>query len=255
MENLLYEKRDKIGILSINRPNALNALNYEVLRELETFFDGDEIRDIKVLIFTGSGEKAFIAGADIKEMNSLSNVEMLHFSDLGQKVTRLIETIDIVTIAAVNGFALGGGLEMALACDFIYASDNAKVGQPEVTLGVIPGFGGTQRLSRAVGERIAKEMIYTGKVISAKEAKDLGIVNKVVEQKDLMEEVQKVAGKIINNGFFAVTQAKRAINSGYNLTITEALELEKQMFALSASTDECTEGMSAFIEKRKPNFN
>jgi enoyl-CoA hydratase len=254
MENILFEKKEQIGYLTINRPHALNALNMAVFYEIRTLLQSDEIQGVKVLILTGSGEKAFVAGADIKEMNSLSYAETMRFSELGQDVMYMIETMDIVSIAAVNGFALGGGLELALCCDFAYASDNAKLGFPEVTLGLIPGFAGTMRLPRIVGERKAKELIFSAKTLSAEEALQIGLVNKVCPQNELMSEVEKVASKICRNGFFAVTQAKRAINKGYNLSSKEAMELEKHMFGLCFTTEESTEGINAFLEKRKPDF-
>lgn len=255
MDYLLFEKIDRVGILTINRPKALNALNMQILLEMHQFLSQDILKEgIQVLIVTGAGEKAFIAGADIKAMNAMNSVQMYDFLTLGQKVTLLLERADFVTIAAVNGFALGGGLEMALACDFIYASAKAKLGLPEVTLGLIPGFGGTQRLARAVGTRKAKEMVFTGNFIRAGEAKALNLVNEVVEPEQLKDVCLEVAGKICGNSFFAVLEAKRSINLGYNISLPEALEMEKQMCTVSFTTDDRVEGMDAFINKRKPDF-
>jgi enoyl-CoA hydratase len=255
VEFLTFEKKERIGILRINRPQALNSLNRAVLGEMRSFLAGECIdQGIRALILTGAGEKAFIAGGDIKEMLSMDHVKMMAFCDLGLEVGWLLQNGPFATIAAVNGYALGGGLEMALACDFIYASKTAKLGCPEVTLGLIPGFGGTQRLARAVGERRAKELIMSGKIVDAEEAFRIGLVNKVVEPEKLLEQSIEIAGKITANSFFAVLQAKRAINFGYNLSLKEALELEKNMCAASFATHDRTEGMAAFVEKRKPDF-
>jgi enoyl-CoA hydratase len=255
MSLTLFEQKDKIGILKINRPKALNALNRELLQELCTLLEG-EIRnkDIRVLIVTGEGEKAFIAGADIKEMQSLSNLEMLSFLHLGQKTTCLLEDMDMVTIAAVNGFALGGGLEIALACDFIYAAETSKMGFPEVSLGIIPGFGGTQRLSRAVGTRMAKELVCSGKMVDAMTAHQIGLVNKICKADALMEDASLTANKILQNGFTAALQAKQSIDRGYPLSLKDALALERNMCTVCFGTKDREEGMQAFIEKRKPKF-
>lgn len=261
MEYLTFEKRERIGILKVNRPKALNALNSGVFREMHQFLteevEADQGRGegIRVLILTGEGDKAFVAGADIKEMSALNPVEMFTYLDLGQKVMNLLERSYLVTMAAVNGFALGGGLELALACDFIYASTKARLGIPEVTLGLVPGFGGMQRLERAVGSRKAKEMAFTGAFVKADEAKKIGLVNKVVEPDELLDECLKTANKILENGFFAVCEAKRAINCGSDLTLLEAVELGKQMCAFCLGTADGTEGVAAFMEKRKANFS
>ncbi len=255
MENLLFEKKERVGILTINRPQALNALNRAVLEEMDAFLAGTlPGEEVRVLILTGTGEKAFVAGADIREMQDLDHMGMLAFCDLGQRVCRRLEVMDVVTIAAVNGFALGGGLELALGCDFIYASKNAKLGLPEVSLGLIPGFGGGPRLARAVGGRRAKEMILTGKPIRAEEAAAIGLVNKVVEPEELLDECLKVAKQILKNGFTAITQVKRSINYGAGMSLPDALELEKQACSVSFATADRAEGMAAFAEKRKPDF-
>jgi len=254
MELISFEKRERVGLLKINRPQALNALNHALLVELDEFLSsGLKFEEVRALVVTGEG-KAFIAGADIKEMLALDEAGIRAFCDLGHKVARQLETVEMVTIAAVNGFALGGGLEMALACDFIYASSNAKLGQPEVTLGIIPGFGGTQRLSRVVGTRLAKELIATGRFLDAGEALRIGLVNKVVEPDKLLDEALATAAKITQNSFSAFTRAKRAINEGANLPLEQALEVEKKYFVDSFGMTDRAEGMKAFIEKRKPSF-
>lgn len=246
MENLHYEKRGLIGLLTINRPQALNALNRDVLQELADFLE--KIEDIRALILTGEG-KAFIAGADIKEMQSFQVDELLEFSHLGQKVTHLIENSPFLTIAAVNGYALGGGLEMALACDFIYASETAKLALPEITLGLIPGFGGTQRLSRAIGTRKAKELILTGKQVDAKEAYALGIVNRICQPDRLIEDCFATAELAAKYSPFALRQAKLAVNQGENMGLHEALEFERTLFGLCFGTPESEAAMKAFLEK------
>jgi enoyl-CoA hydratase len=254
-KNVLLSYEGEIGILAINRPKALNALNMETLQDIQAGIQ--EVRDrpdIKVLIITGSGEKAFVAGADISAMKGMNSIEALNFAKLGHLTLRMIEDLDRPVIAAVNGFALGGGTELALACDFIYASENARFGQPEVTLGILPGFGGTQRLSRLIGKGKAKELIMTGKIIGAQEAFQLGIVNRVIPQASFMEEVRKVAGQIAANGVVAVRLSKMVINAGFNMDLTEACSLESYAFSLGFSTEDQKEGMAAFLEKRKPNF-
>lgn len=255
MKHISFQSEGSMGILIVNRPEALNALNREVLRELYDFFyevlPGEKVRGI---ILTGAGEKAFIAGADIKEMNKMSLEEIHEFIDLGQQVTSLMENSPTVSIAAVNGYALGGGLEMALACDFIYASQNAKLGLPETTLGLIPGFGGTQRLSRAIGERLAKEMIYTGKTISAEEALNIGLVNKIASQDNLLEEARNTLLRILENGYFAVRQAKQVIHHGMFTDIYSGMQLEKNAFTTVFQHEDRREGITAFIEKRKAKF-
>jgi enoyl-CoA hydratase len=254
-KNILLSIEGEIGILMINRPKALNALNMETLREIQMGIQ--EVKnhsDIKVLIITGAGEKAFIAGADISEMRGMNSIEALNFSKLGHLTLKMIEDLDRPVLAAVNGFALGGGTELALACDFIYASENAKFGLPEVTLGIFPGFGGTQRLPRLIGKGKAKELIMTGKMISSQEAFALGIANRVFPQSSLMEETKKVASQIAGNGAVAVRLAKMAVNAGFNMELTEACSLESYAFSLGFTTEDQKEGMTAFLEKRKPNY-
>jgi enoyl-CoA hydratase len=254
-KNILLSIEGEIGILMINRPKALNALNIETLKEIQMGIQ--EIKDhpeLKVLIVTGTGEKAFAAGADILEMKDMNSIEALNFSKIGQFTFKMIQELDRVVIAAVNGFALGGGTEIALACDFIFASENARFGFPEVTLGVFPGFGGTQRLTRLIGKGRAKELILTGKVINAQEAFQMGIVNQIFPQASLMEETQKVASQIARNGPIGVRLAKTVIDAGFNMDLAEACSLESYAFSFCFTTEDQKEGMAAFVEKRKPNF-
>ncbi|WP_054693211.1 short-chain-enoyl-CoA hydratase [Syntrophomonas palmitatica] len=254
-QNLLLEKEDRIAVLSINRPKALNALNQDTLIELKAAVN--EIKDdpgIDVLIITGAGDKAFVAGADIAFMQPLSGVEGRAFGALGQEVFRLIEAMEKPVIAAVNGFALGGGCELAMCCDFRIASASAKFGQPEVGLGITPGFGGTQRLPRIVGPGMAKQLLFTAEVIDANEALRIGLVNKVVAPEELMDTVKKIAGKIIKNGQIAVRLSKAAANEGCQTDIDRAMTIEADLFGLCFSTLDQKEGMQAFIEKRKATF-
>jgi enoyl-CoA hydratase len=254
-KNILLSFEGEAGILMINRPKAMNALNVETLQEIQMGIQ--EVKnhpEAKVLIFTGSGEKAFIAGADISEMRGMNSIEALNFSKLGHLTLKMLEDLDRPVLAAVNGFALGGGTEAALACDFIFASENAKFGLPEVTLGIFPGFGGTQRLPRLIGKGKAKELIMTGKMISSQEAFALGIVNRVFPQASLLEETKKVASQIAANGAVAVRLAKTVINAGFNMELTEACSLESYAFSFGFSTEDQKEGMTAFLEKRKPNY-
>lgn len=250
MQFLTIERIDQIGILRINRPQVLNALNHKLLEELNEFLEITvRQQHLKAVILTGSGDKAFIAGADIKEMHAMTSMQVKEFSELGQRVANLLETAPFVTMSAVNGYALGAGLEMALACDFIYASDSAKLGFPEVTLGLIPGFGGTQRLLHAVGMRQAKEMIMSGKSISAQVAFEVGIVNKVCAHVELLSECLAMSKKILSNSFNAVVQAKNAINCGAQLSFGAALELEKNIFVGCFDTLERKAATTSFLEK------
>jgi len=254
-EMIDLQKKDGIATVTINRPKALNALNSQVLTELM-----DAVQTLScdgetgVVILTGSGDKAFIAGADIKEMLGYGTKEGLAFADLGHGVLSAMESSPAVFIAAVNGFALGGGTEVSMGCDIIYASGNAKFGQPEVKLGIIPGFGGTQRLSRIVGLVKARELIFTGDTISAEEAKRIGLVAEVFKPDELMDRVLEKAKTILSNGPLAVAAAKRAMNKGYDLALDSAMELEKQTFSALFGSEDQKEGMKAFTEKRKASF-
>lgn len=254
-ENLLLEKEGALAILYVNRPKALNALNKDTLLEMK-----DAITSIKndpevdVLIVTGAGDKSFVAGADIAFMQSLTAVDAREFGALGQEVFRMIEAMEKPSIAAVNGFALGGGCELAMCCDFRIASSKAKFGQPEVGLGITPGFGGTQRLPRLVGSGMARQMLYTADVIDASEALRIGLVNNVVAPEELMDVVKGIAGRIISKGKLAVRFSKVAANEGLQTDIDRAMTIEADLFGLCFSTEDQKEGMGAFIEKRSPKF-
>lgn len=252
MNNLLLEVEGPIAVLTINRPKALNALNSETLTELNEVLTEIEGRDdIKVVILTGAGEKSFVAGADISEMVNFSAAEGRAFGMRASEPFFKLQNMRQVTIAAVNGFALGGGCEISMACDIRIASENALFGQPECGLGIIPGFGGTQRLARLVGMGRAKEMIFACQSIDAAEAYRIGLVNKVVPQEELMATAKKLAGKIARNASYAVAIAKAAINNGYDMDIKNAVEYEANLFGMTCSTHDKTEGMTAFLEKRK----
>ncbi len=256
MNNLLLDIKEGVGFLTINRPDKLNALDMDTINELnDTIKSIENNNQIRCIIITGAGSKAFIAGADISFMKSLTPVEAYEFSRKGHKILQSISDSKKVYIAAVNGYALGGGFEMALACDFIYASNNAKFGFPEVTLGILPGFGGTQTLARITGKNIARELIFTGKMVSAEYAKAVGVVVDVAQtQEELMQLANNTAIKIVNNGPLGISMAKKAINNGFNLTQDEALKYEGTLFGMVFSTEDAKEGLTAFIEKRKAEF-
>ena len=250
MEFITYEQEGFVGILTINRPKALNALNSQVLDELNETIDSIDINETRALILTGAGDKSFVAGADIGEMSTLTKAEGEAFGKKGNDVFRKLETLEIPVIAAVNGFALGGGCEISMACDIRIASDNAVFGQPECGLGIIPGFGGTQRLARLVGMGRAKEMIFTCDNVDANEAYRIGLVNKVVAKEELMPTAKAMAAKIISKGSYAVSVAKAAINNGYDMDIQNAVEMEANLFGITCSTHDKKEGMTAFLERR-----
>ena len=251
MSTVLYEVKGNIAILTISREKALNALNSEVLNDLNAALDAVDVNAVRALIITGAGKKSFVAGADIGEMSTLTPEEGEAFGKKGNDVFRKIETFPIPVIAAVNGFALGGGNEICMSCDIRICSDNAIFGQPEAGLGITPGFGGTQRLARLVGMGRAKEMIFACQNIDAAEAYRIGLVNKVVPQEELMATAKKLAGKIARNASYAVAIAKAAINNGYDMDIKNAVEYEANLFGMTCSTHDKTEGMTAFLEKRK----
>lgn len=255
-ENLLLEIKDGLAQVTINRPKALNAINRGVLEDLLAAF-GDIYKnksEINGVVITGSGEKAFVAGADIAAMKDMSALDAEEFTQLGHCCMRVIETCPVPVVAAVNGFALGGGLELALACDFIYASKTAKLGLPEVNLGLFPGFGGTQRLARAIGRQRAKELIFTADMLSAEEAMAMGFVNKVFELEELMPAVTKTLKKIAAKGPVAVSLAKKCINEGTDLPLASGLMLEQTQFPLTFATEDRREGVTAFLEKRAAQF-
>ncbi|MCY6485675.1 short-chain-enoyl-CoA hydratase [Clostridium aestuarii] len=251
-KNVILEKEGKLAILTINRPKALNALNAETINDIDMAVDNiAKDKGIEAVIVTGSGNKSFVAGADIKEMKDMSVMDGREWAIYANGVFRKIETLNKPVIAAVNGFALGGGCEISMACDIRIASKNAKFGQPEVGLGITPGFGGTQRLARHVGMGRAKELIYTAKIVGAEEAYRIGLVNKVVEQEELMDEAKKLANSIMKNAPVAVRLCKQAINRGMQVDIDTAVNLEAELFGECFSTEDQTEGMTAFMEKRK----
>jgi len=254
-KNIIFSVEEGIATITFNRPKALNAMNSETMAELldvATICRKDE--SIKVLILTGSGEKAFVAGADIAQMQNLAVPDALKFMELGHETLRLIETMPKPSIAAINGFALGGGTEISLACDIRFAAENAVFGQPEILIGLIPGWGGTQRLPRLVGMGIAKEIIMGGGQINAQRAYEIGLVNKVMPADKLLEETRKFAGKLASMPAFAVKMAKYSINYGYDLALDNANRLEVECCAQCFSTQDQKEGMKAFLEKRKPNY-
>mgnify|MGYP000631720124 CR=1 FL=1 len=250
MEFVLYEQKGQYAIITINREKALNALNSAVLDELDKTLDSVDLDQVRCLILTGAGQKSFVAGADIAEMSTLTKAEGEAFGKKGNDVFRKLETFPIPVIAAVNGFALGGGCEISMSCDIRICSENAVFGQPEVGLGITPGFGGTQRLARLVGMGRAKEMIFTCDNIDAAEAYRIGLVNKVVAKEELMPTAKAMAEKIISKGSYAVSIAKAAINNGYDMDIKNAVEMEANLFGVTCSTHDKKEGMSAFLERR-----
>ena len=254
-ENIILEVDNAVATLFFNRPKALNALNNALFDELDIALDQiSDNKNIRVLILTGTGDKAFVAGADIAELVKMNPLQGKSFSRKGQKVFSKIEALPIPAIAAVNGFALGGGLEAALGCDFIYASQKALFGLPEINLGLIPGFGGTQRLARRIGESRAKEMMFTGKNINAQKALEYGIVNKICEPELLMENVLKTANLIATKGKIALQSAKEVIEAGLNTDLETGCRIENDAFGLTMSSEDAKEGTHAFLEKRKAVF-
>ncbi|MGE4579949.1 MAG: enoyl-CoA hydratase/isomerase family protein [Desulfuromonadales bacterium] len=252
---LLIEKNDGIALLTINSPKTLNALNSRVLRELESALDaldGDD--EVRVVVLTGAGDKAFVAGADIKEMAAMNAFEGQQFGLQGQRVMLRMEKMRKPVIAAVNGYALGGGLELALACDFIYASEKARLGFPEVTLGIIPGFGGTQNLARRIGSARASELIFSGRMIEAPKARDWGIVNEVFAPEELLAKAMETAAAIAAVGTLGVAYAKNAIVNGLNMGKEDGFRYEASLFGVLFATEDQKEGMGAFVEKRQAVF-
>ena len=250
--NILLEKKGSIAVATINRPKALNALNSQVLEDLNELLDlvkADE--EIRALVLTGSGEKAFVAGADIAEMSTLTKTEGEAFGKKGNDVFRKLETLPIPTVAAVNGFALGGGCELSMSCDIRICADTAVFGQPETGLGITPGFGGTQRLARLVGPGMAKQLIYTAKNIKADEALRIGLVNAVYPLEELMPAAEKLAATIAKNAPIAVRACKKAINEGLEAKMDDAVVIEEKLFGSCFETADQKEGMGAFLEKRK----
>ena len=253
--NLLYENQDGIAVITMNRPKALNALNQDTLDELNQVVDMlAKDSTVQVVILTGSGDKAFVAGADIAQMQSMSAMEGRNFGKLGQAVFNKLENLPQPVIAAVNGFALGGGCELAMACDIRIASEKAKFGQPEVTLGITPGFAGTQRLPRLVGKGRAKQLLYTGDVIDAQEAYRIGLVNVVAPAEELMATAKVMAQKIQSRAAVAVQLCKAAVNEGLDTDLETGTAYEAEVFGLCFATADQKEGMAAFTEKRKAQF-
>lgn len=253
--NLLFSVEDRIATITFNRPRFLNALNRELLEELsQVVTDIENDTEILAVILTGAGEKSFVAGADITEMQGKSAIEARNLSDLGNQLLLRIENLRTPVIAAINGFALGGGCELSMACDLRIASTRAKLGLPETGLGIMPGYGGTQRLARLVGKGIAKEMIFTGEMISAQRAYEIGLVNRVAEPEELMNEAKKLAAAIAAKSPLGVQFSKKAVNEGMNLDLDRALRLESEIFGTLFTTEDQSEGMSAFLEKRQPTF-
>lgn len=253
--NILFEKDATVGVLSVNRPKSLNALNPATLTEMANCLETLRVDDsLRCLVLTGTGERAFVAGADISAMVSMSPLEGKKFATLGLGVVRTLEELPIPVIAAVNGFALGGGIELALACDLIIAADTARFGQPEINLGVIPGFGGTQRLARRIGLPRARELIYTGDMIDAEAALRYGLANRVVPAAECLAEAKTLARKLAGKPPVAIRQAKAAINAGSDMDLHNGCRFETEAFALSFSTADKDEGMAAFLEKRAAKF-
>ena len=246
-----YEVDGHVAVITINRPKALNALNEDVLKDIEAAFDAVDLSEIRAIILTGAGEKSFVAGADIGEMSTLTKAEGEAFGKAGNDVFRKIETLEIPVIAAVNGFALGGGCEISMSCDIRICSENAIFGQPEVGLGITPGFGGTQRLARIVGPGMAKQMIYTARNIKAAEALRIGLVNAVYPVEELMDAAKKMANGIAMNAPIAVRACKKAINDGLDAVMDDAIVIEEKLFGSCFETEDQKAGMGNFLEKDK----
>lgn len=246
------EVQDRVAVLTIDRPKALNALNPEVLNDLKAAFEGIDQNEVRCVILTGAGDKSFVAGADIAAMSTMTKAEGEAFGKQGNDVFLMVENFPLPVIAAVNGFALGGGNELAMSCDIRLASENALFGQPEVGLGITPGFGGTQRLARVVGVGMAKQLVYSAANIKASEALRIGLVNAVYAPDQLMDAARKLAGKIASNAPIAVRNCKQAINEGIELPIAEAVQVEERLFGACFETHDQVEGMSCFLSREKP---
>lgn len=254
-DNLLFEKKQSIAYITVNRPKVLNALNAATMGELRSVFSQlKDDRQVRVVILTGAGEKSFVAGADIGELQKNNPIEAKEYTHRGQAVLDLIENLGKPVIACINGFALGGGCELAMACTMRLAAENAKLGQPEVKLGIIPGYGGTQRLPRLVGKGLAMQLLLTGEMITAQEAHRIGLVNEVVPADQLISCAEAIAQSIIKNAPLAIQYCLEAVNHGMEMTLPEGLFLEATLFAVSCASDDKKEGTSAFLEKRPANF-
>ncbi len=255
-KNILFEGKDGVGVLTFNRPKALNALNPGTFDEISHVIErvrSDEA--LRVLVLTGAGEKAFVAGADISEFPSMNSLQARAFAERGQEVFFKLEALPKPVIACVNGFALGGGCELAMSCDFIYASDKARFGQPEVNLGIIPGFGGTQRLARLVGRAAAKELCMTGEMLDAQQAKAMGLVTRVFPGDLLMEETMKIARLLASRAPNVLRSVKQVVDRGMDVDLKTGCALEAEAFGVCFASRDCREGVSAFLEKRKPQFS
>ena len=253
MEFIKLAVEGNVGVLTVNRPAALNALNDQVIRELNEALDAIDLDTVRCLVVTGEGQKAFVAGADIGQMSGLTKAEGEAFGKLGNDVFRKLETLPIPTIAAVCGFALGGGCELAMSCDIRLCSDTAVFGQPEVGLGITPGFGGTQRMARLIGMGRTKELLYTARKVKAPEALAIGLVQGVYPVEQLMEEALKMAARIAGNAPIAVRATKKAVNDGLQVDMDRAIEIEEQLFGSCFETEDQKNAMGAFLEKRKPD--
>jgi len=252
---IIYEKSEGVATITINRPEALNAFSAEVVSEiLQAIEDVKADESVRVVVLTGAGERAFSAGADIKAMKGMNALKARELSQMGERLCSALENLEKPVIAAINGYALGGGLEVAMACDIRLASENARMGQTEINMGLIPGWGGTQRLTRLIGATKAKELIFTGKMIDAKTAEQLGLVNMVVPQDKFRETVRQFALELAQKAPVALKVAKALINKGAEISLDAAIALEREGFGVVASTEDLQEGVSAFIEKRKPVF-
>ena len=255
LKNVIYEKSEGIAIITINRPEVLNAFNAETVNEiLKCLEDVEKDENVRAVILTGAGNKAFSAGADIKAMKGMIPPKARQLSKMGYKLCKALENLEKPVIAAINGYALGGGLEVAMSCDLRIAAETAKMGQTEINIGLIPGWGGTQRLTRLVGKTFAKEMVFTGKMIDAKTAYEKGLVNKVVPPERLMEEAKALAKELASKAPVALKLCKMLIDKGLETDLDTALALETEAFGTVASTEDLQEGVSAFLEKRKPEF-
>jgi enoyl-CoA hydratase len=255
-DTIIFEIENNIASITFNRPKALNALSSQLLSEFSDALGAVETDEsIRVLTLTGAGEKAFVAGADISELATLNVLQARNFSEIGHQVIGKLQSLSIPVIAAVNGFALGGGSEIALAADFIYASENAQFGLPEINLGIIPGFGGTQRLPRLIGKNRAKELIFTGGMVSAQDARDMGLVNRVLPPENFMEAVMKTARIIASKGKVSLRAAKQAVNKGMDVDLETGCRIEIDAFALCMASSDAKEGTAAFLEKRKASFS
>jgi len=254
-ETILYDKKNSIAYVTVNRPKVLNALNMATMEELRAAFTAArDDREVRVVILTGAGEKAFVAGADINELARHNPVEAKEYTHKGQSVLDLMENLGKPVICCINGFALGGGCEIAMACTMRLASENARLGQPEVKLGIMPGYGGSQRLPRLVGKGLANQILLTGEMISAQEAHRIGLVNEVVPQAELLARAEAIAQKIIANAPLAVQYTLEAVNQGMEMPLAEALYLEATLFGICCATEDKKEGTTAFLEKRPPQF-